>query len=340
MKIIQTKNQKKMSDMPTRLEWLRELNKRHALNKELKEELIRLELGFKGEQDVLELVKEFGDPNWSLIQNLWLRLFGHFENDIVLLTNHGLQTIEIKNYSGSYEYLHSQFLLNGVAIGHNPISQAQRSLINVKKILKDHSFNVPVEGNLVFTGNNCDIKISQTVAELNILMMHQVGRHIQGIRQQEKYSNRIPLNPTKLLEVFDNFETISPFQPEPLTDEMKRTMLKGIVCSHCGSKSIKISRKEVSCRCSTHEPRENAIVRTICEYGVMNFDKNLVLNDLVEFFSGQVSRTNIRKYLLKHFDKVTQNKNTRFLNKKIPFIRLIDTLLLANKCIRRLSDYR
>ena len=134
MKIILTRNQESMSINPTRLEWLRELNKRHVLDKKMKEELTRLELGFKGEQDVLEMIKKFGNPNWRIIKNLWLKFYGNFECDIVLLTDMGLQTIEVKNYSGSYEYLHSQFLLNGVSIGHNPISQSQRSLINLKKI--------------------------------------------------------------------------------------------------------------------------------------------------------------------------------------------------------------
>ena len=35
-----------------------------------------------------------------------------------------------------------------------------------------------------------------------------------------------------------------------------------------------------------YEPREEAIVRTICEYGVINNEQNLTTSELTKFFGG------------------------------------------------------
>lgn len=337
MKKIQTKLQQKSEAYPTRLEWLRELNKRRTLGKELEDELFRLERGHAGEQKVLEIIEKYGDPNWLILQNLWLRYFGNFECDMLLLTNYGLQTIEIKNYSGNYEYRHSQFLLDGISLGHNPISQSQRAFINLRKILQDHSIHIPIQGSLVFTGENCDITISDPVAELEILMLHQLSSYIRSLRDHEP--NPL-INRTEVLKLLEAFETESPFVPEPLTDEMEQNLQRGIMCSQCHSFQIEIRSHEVRCKCSAVEPRENAIVRTICEYGVLHFEKKLELNQLVQFFGGQVSRTNLLKYLLKYFNKIYPNKNTVFINKPQPFIKRIDSFHLAKKVIRRVVGYK
>ena len=62
-----------MPTNPSRLEWLRELNKKQVLDNKMREEITRLELGFKGERDVLKMIKGFGNPNWRMIQNVWLK---------------------------------------------------------------------------------------------------------------------------------------------------------------------------------------------------------------------------------------------------------------------------
>lgn len=340
MKILQTKIQREMLKNPTRLEWLRELDKRQALKKEWSDELIRLERGEEGVQKVLETLKKYGDPKWAALQNLWLKYFGNFESDLLLMTKFGLQTFEIKHYTGSYEYLHSQFLLDGASIGQNPISQSQRAFINVRKIIHDHSEKIPIQGNLIFTGQNCDVKISDPVAELEIMMLHQLSGYIKKLRTHEKTTTTPPINQDKVLKILEGFETESVFKPGAIIGEMEKNMQRGIMCSKCGSYDIKITKYEVKCACSTIEPRENAIVRTICEYGVIYFDKHLDLNKLVDFFGGQVSRTNIRKYLIKHFKQVSPNKNTLFINMRLPFVKLVDLFHLTQKYIHRISYYQ
>ena len=60
----------------------------------------------------------------------------------------------------------------------------------------------------------------------------------------------------------------------------------------------------MTCDCGGWETMEGAIVRTICEYGVLNQEKSLYPPDLHYFFNDQVSMDDIEKHLAKHFTAI------------------------------------
>lgn len=63
MKTLRTKGYLKRAKFPTNLEWLREMNKRSALDKNLHDELYRLEAEEAGEQFVVKKLEEFGSSH-------------------------------------------------------------------------------------------------------------------------------------------------------------------------------------------------------------------------------------------------------------------------------------
>lgn len=71
-----------------------------------------------------------------------------------------------------------------------------------------------------------------------------------------------------------------------------------------------------------YESREEAIIRTICEYGVLNFDKALTTGKLLDFLNNQISRTNLLKVLKENFEMVYNSKYTYYLNKKLPYHKI------------------
>lgn len=110
--------------VPSKLEILRELEKRTALPEDLENERIRLEASDQGEQKVLSYLQQFGSEHWRILPNLWLDYFGKFECDMLLLTTAGVYPFEIKNYTGQFEFRKNQCLINGKKVGHNAIAQA------------------------------------------------------------------------------------------------------------------------------------------------------------------------------------------------------------------------
>lgn len=59
--------------------WLNEVQKRLPLPSEMEKEFYRLKAGDEGEQFVVSMLKQFGEPHWKILTNVWLKYNGHFE---------------------------------------------------------------------------------------------------------------------------------------------------------------------------------------------------------------------------------------------------------------------
>lgn len=84
-----------------------------------------------------------------------------------------------------------------------------------------------------------------------------------------------PLYYKKTLRIIEGAELNSPYQPQPLTLLEQANLRRGIKCANCSNFDLDTARSYLICNCGLHEPRGMAIVRTICEYGILNFDKDL-----------------------------------------------------------------
>lgn len=298
----------------TRLDVYKEIDKREGLDRESKEELKRLEAGFLGENAVYNIIKEFGEDHWIIKRNVWLDYYGEFECDLLLITTNGLVTFEIKYFSGVYEFKNSQCTRNGNKIGHNAISQAQKSSIHFQNLLRHNGFDVEISGAIVFVGEHFDIKVHDKVDDLNVLMINQLRDFIWKIANEEKKWVYQRVDSDELIRFLERNLINNPFPPKPITDEMSKNLRVGVMCSHCGSFNVDTSKAYVYCACGMYEPRENAIVRTICEYGVIHFNKDLTTTEIVNFFGGDFSRRTILKYLNKYFERIGAGRGSRYRN--------------------------
>lgn len=317
-----------MTTNPNLLDMYREMNLREALDSDKQSELYRLERGASGEKKVIEYLVEFGLDHWEVLTNLWLYEYGLFEIDCLLLTETDIYLFEIKNYNGDFKYVNSQCYFSDDVISHNPISQTQRCKVNLQNILSAADMQVPVHGNLVFTGEHADIDIHDYIEDLNVLTINQLRKLIYSIANNEQIkldTSKRKLNRTKILRIIERAKRKSPYQPQPLRMVEQANLRKGIKCSKCASFNLNTARSFISCKCGLHEPREMAIVRTICEYGMLNFDKDIRVADLCNFFNGDLSRITITNYLNSYFIKKELQKGLVFINPAKNFNDLIHT---------------
>lgn len=311
-----------MNILPSKLEVLRELHKRHALDEVLRDDLCRLENGHSGEQAVLAFIEEFGEEHWIIRQNMWLDYYGKFECDLLLITRAGLYTFEIKNYRGKFEFRNSQCLINGKKVGHNAIAQAQKVHINLEQIFHDAAHHFNIQGVLTFIGQHNEVVVYDELEDLQVVMANQLRNYIWDIAKAERNYQGPPVDTQIVIQLLEKFETNNPFTPATIPYEISQQARKGICCSNCGSFEINLSRQYIACQCGMFEPREEAIVRTICEYGVIHYEQDLTAANLEKFFNGDISRKNLTKYLNKHFERIGSNRDTRYLNKHLPFYRI------------------
>lgn len=324
---------------PTCLDWLIEIDKRVKLSKESEKELYRLKAGAEGERFALEALEKFGEPHWTVLSNLWFEYNGYFECDIVVLTNAGIYTFEVKNYTGHFEFENMQCSINGDRIGFNPINQAQYSYTNFEKLIHSEIPSMSVSGSLVFAGEHNTVEVRDAVNGIQIVMRNELRNYIWKIAKQERDHYGPVVDVDCCIELFERYATENKFVPEPITEDMESRLRKGICCSNCGSFDIKLSKVYVVCNCGMQEPRDNAIVRTICEYGVIHFDKDLVTSDVHAFFGGQVSRNALLKYLQKYFMQIGSNRNTSYYNHCAPFKLIYKAFNLPMKRTMNIGNY-
>lgn len=320
--------------VPTRLDIYREMNMRDALDSNKQQELYRLERGAAGEKMVVNYIEEFGQGHWQILTNVWLYEYGLFEIDCLLLTETDIYIFEIKNYNGDFKYVNSQCYFSDDVISHNPISQTQRCKVNLQNILSAVGIRVDVHANLVFTGEHADIEIQDYIEDLDVLTINQFRKLIYSIANNEQTkldTGSREINRGKILRVIDRAKRKSPYQPQPLSPLEQSRLRKGIKCGNCGNFDLDTARSYLVCNCGLHEPREMAIVRTICEYGVINFDKDLRIAELYSFFGGDVSESTISRYLNKYFIKNEHKSGQVFMNPTTRFEYVINQFTFSKK---------
>lgn len=323
-----------------KLDILRELDKREALDSNQQRELYQLELGKIGEERIMKWLQEYGEPHWTIRQNIWLSHYGTFECDFILFTTYKIYLFEIKNYSRKFELRNGQCYLGGKKIGHNPISQAQKVFVNFENLMHQSHYQVPIETAVLFVGEHCEVCIHDEIQDVKVLQLNQVREYLWEIAAEEKCYYGDPVDVSRIQHILDKNRGENYYLPKINSFATESRIRKGVMCSNCGSFDIDLSKSLVSClHCRIREPRENTIIRTICEYGVINFDKDLDIVKVINFFDGAYSKETLRKYMNKHFRLKSNYKRRWYINDTVPFKDMLPALNLSIKQLQTFKDY-
>lgn len=270
----------------------------------------RLEAGFYGEERFTNYLNEFGLDHWTILRNKWLKNDSHFECDFILITGHAVYVFEVKNYYGKFVYENGQSYSRGRAITYNPINQARNGRLHLQNILGRYN----VKGALVFIGEHNQVCIKDEVADIAILETNEVYEFIQQIKQEEQeYSGRW-INAVDIISLLEKFEIDPPYLTAPYTRAEMTTAKKGIFCANCQQK-VPITRADyIKCSCGLHESKEEAIIRTACEYGVLTYGKDFTISDIRGFIDNGASTVFLRKILSKHFNYYNKSTILTFQN--------------------------
>ena len=309
-----------MSSEPAKCDFLEVwIKRKEFVNQEVLNEFARLKRGMEGEKVVLDYIKKYGRKHWRVLPNLWLDYYGTFESDLLLLTRSGSYAIEIKNYNGFFQYNNGISKLNNREIGGNAIYQTRKAAKNLRDLIGMKFYKPNVQGVLVFVGEDNPIDISPTIDDIHILQRNQLRGFIQKICEEEDHGRYQQTAIDKVVTHLKAYEVDNPYQATPISPKEMAELKKGILCANCAQSTVEVSKKFVTCLCGHVELRDEAMVRTICEYGVLNYDKELVLKDLLDFFNGQSSSTYLKNILRKHFKIVRRGRYTYYINFKQPY---------------------
>jgi len=325
MILHKTKILEKISKLPTELDFLKITTARSYTNiREEKYKLQRLESGLAGEEKAIDCLKEISKKHWIVMRNLWIKYDNPHEYDIILITNQGVNILEIKNYTGKFTYENGVCKINSHKIDNDIIQQTRRNYLKMRRICNAFSPSINVKGALVFVGEKNQVEIKTPVEDIEIMHLNDLYEYINDIITEENSNNFNSLNPKKLVSHLQKFEVAHPYLPKPLSKSEIKKMRPGIHCARCGTFNVKITKYYVECDCGLHEFREEAIVRTACEYGVLTHHKNFTIGEILEFIDYQASASYLRKVLSKHFTQVLNGRFTYYQNEILPYYKIYD----------------
>lgn len=322
MKLYKTKIMLACEMKPTKVEMGRLADERGLLTEKEKVNLTRGEMGETGENRVCDFIQSEARPGWTLIRNMWLSDDGPFECDIVLITNQAVHTFEVKHYTGRFTYENGICKIGKIKMTHDCIQQARKSFLKLQKICKKFNYHMPVNGNIVFSSPKNKVVINSPVEDISVFEMSDLYEYLQNIKRTEDMQPQAPIDTQRLIGVLENYEIENLYQPAPYSAEQIAGARKGVCCGLCRRFDVEHSKHYVRCKCGFHESREEAIVRSACEYGALTYGRNFSTGDIWEFIGGQASLVYIRKILSKHLKYSYKNKHSYFYNpgRDYPFV--------------------
>lgn len=325
MKLHQTSLQKEMAQFPTELDFRRISTQRGlTISKEDIAALRRLEAGAKGEEILVQKLEELGKSHWTIIRNLRLNNFSTFECDLLLLTNNCLYHFEVKHYTGKFTFDNGDSYYDDFELDNNIVQQTRSAHLNIKRICQNLSHKIKVKSILIFIGEDNQVAIKSEVNNIQILTRTDLTEYIKKIIVEENSRKFSVINPTQLIAHLEKYEVVNEHLPKPFTSKQLQHVRRGIYCSRCMSYDVKIKGKYVMCPCGLHEPREEAMIRTICEYGVLTYGQNLTKKELLDFIGDDTTEYYLKKILKTHFNRRLNGRYTDYPNQNLPFMKIHD----------------
>jgi hypothetical protein len=286
--------------------------------------------GNKGEKIVLQLIEEFGQKDWTVLRNIWLNKDGIFECDLILITRFYLYLIEIKHYQKRFTYENGVCYYDYREMPRNGIEQARRNHVFLREISNGFISPSNVRAAILFTGNNCTVDIKTPIDFLEVKDRTELVEFIEEIAEEEARIQNYPIDTERLIARLEEYEKANPYAPTPLKPEEMTNIRKGMRCMHCHSFNVRIHQAHIECACGLHESREEATIRTICEYGVLKFGQPMTYKGLLEFFGGQISRDLLKKIVQDHFEINQNGRYTKIINKNLPYFLLTSEFTIKN----------
>lgn len=301
--------------------WLEEMEKRGGLTLEGQRELKHKQAGFLGEHEFGAIMRQYLPKNWQLLQDIRLKTpSGEIQIDAILVNNLGLTVFEVKNYTADYHYKEGRWQVNGRLKYHDDFLQLERTVGLLSQLLKQNGFKLPIQNYVVYINEEDTVEIDDET--LPYLKRAKLRRFIK-----EAIEN-CQIAPHQSYERLSNW-LVSQHQADDrrltLTEEEFAKIKKGIYCVNCASFDIEFQRYHAKC-CSCHytESREKAIVRTICDYGILFPYEDLTAIEVGRLIGPTICYSAIYQTLAKYFKRLPHSR--KYCNGQLPLNELFSEI--------------
>ncbi|GBG95037.1 hypothetical protein LFYK43_14960 [Ligilactobacillus salitolerans] len=296
-----------MRSKSNEFQYLEVLNERSKLTVRERDALNACQKGYSGEvylDQALQLVTQGAESFWD---DLNLNYLGQrIQIDKLLQICSTLYLIDVKNYHGHYTYRDRTWYCNGKPTTHNIFNQIDRAHDVLARILFEQHVNLQIVKVLVFLDSTATIDVGEQTGIVTKYLWDFCD-WIQKIYREQAGLPRPIGEWQKVLRPY----VVEPYrQAEDFSVDPQRRLRQGIVCPKCFGNQWNDNRYFYACqRCGFCQTKEEAYVRTICDYGTFYFKKDLYKRDLEIFLGPGCNNRYLKMVLNKHFD-IVQHRST------------------------------
>lgn len=271
-----------------------------------------LQKGYEGEVRFYKLLKQHLTSECIVLYDLLLdRNDSLFQLDCIILQQHDIWHLEVKNYEGDFMVKDNTFY--GLATEkeiHNPLHQIDRGKRLLKELLEKHGYAFPVKPYVVFV--HPEFALYDLQPDLSIILPGQIRRFIYRINQTRSKLSSTQRELARILISLQASISLSDRLPVYDFDALK----KGIPCLRCNG-YLEISdfhgRALVCDSCGVKESRESAVVRNIDAFRTLFPGKKVTTKAIWAWCGGVISTYKIRKVLLQYFSPVGVKNHLHFV---------------------------
>lgn len=303
MKKMFNERHMKIDNSASHLDILRELNKRGALDEDLNNYLKHLDGKEKGLKIVMDVLEKYAKEHWIYMTDVALDHYGYVHCNLMVMTSTHLYTLEINHFEGDYTFKEGVSYLNGEQIDKEPLLMVQSVSSQLKSNIKfcHVPIKLQVTGAAIFTHTDCTIDIQDETKKTEIVMSHQIENFVKKmVRDEKKAGGKLDIIPNHISWLI-RIDRHHPYHQLNVPDHIIERVQSGVTCIHCESFDVQVGEIFSVCACGGTEFAEQTIVRTICDYGVINQNKELDSHELHHFFNNQVSLKQIKEQLNRYF---------------------------------------
>ena len=293
-----------MREKTRRHQQLEILNCRYKLSSYEKEELQKLEAGYKGELIFDELIEGFTretnivhlkDYNFypeNIDQQLLTRSkedAAHVQIDNLILAKDFLYTFEIKNYSFDLNYVDAKWYFENGNEFTDPLIQVVKQRDMLGRLLGSFGHRIRMFNLVVFINEN------QTIFNLparnEIIVRSNLKKKLSKAMVNNHYDHRKLVDNLESRRLFD-----LKYQGDAVVDF--QSLEKGVFCVGCGERLVRLNRYWFKCGvCSETVHILEAARRVIEEMKILNRCWSLNPVSVQKFSGGQISDFYIRKHM-------------------------------------------
>lgn len=287
------------------------LVRRSVLPNELEGYLANLDRGRFGEEWFATEV--LGGLTFAhlVLRDLRLRLNqNHFQIDALLLCGKQVIVFEIKNWSGTFDYVDGQIVSCRTAKPYkNPVEQLGRCVANLQYLLDSWGFEMEVVGRIVFV--NSTFCLYHAPVDQPFLFVPELAEWVKGLN---RFPGWVDESHHQLAEMLAARHCPAEVDRELLPEIRFSDLQKGIDCMACGSFLTEVMGQKILCRdCQGVERTGAAIIRFARELQLLFPEMKVNSCTVAAYCGNKLSRQRISRNLGTHFAKRGNTKGTYFV---------------------------